>query len=99
MVQELLLRLILYVAVAVSVFVVTWSGMRPLVRALPEVLQWGSAAAVALPFLFLISRTLERLMQHITAALLQRRADETSDQTQLVRNTLRFLFGWVAAVF
>jgi K+:H+ antiporter len=106
MVQGLLLRLILYVAVAVSVFVVTWSGIRPLVRALPEVLpkqsevlQWGSAATVALPFLFLISRTLERLMQHITAALLQRRADETSDQTRLVRNTLRFLFGWVAAVF
>jgi len=84
MVQGLLLRLILYVAVAVSVFVVTWSGIRPLVRALPEVLpkqsevlQWGSAATVALPFLFLISRTLERLIQHITAALLQRRADET----------------------
>jgi monovalent cation:H+ antiporter-2, CPA2 family len=108
MVQGLLLRPILYVAVAVSVFVMTWSGIRPLVRALPEVLpkqsevlQWGSAgsaATVALPFLFLISRTLERLMQHITAALLQRRADETSDQTRLVRNTL-FLFGWVAAVF
>jgi CPA2 family monovalent cation:H+ antiporter-2 len=106
MVQGLLLRLILYAAVAVSLFVVTWSSMRPLVRALPEVLpkqrevlQWGSAAAVVLPFLFLISRTLERLIQHLAAALLRRRTDETVGQIQLVRNTLRFLFGWVAAVF
>ena len=105
-VQGLFLRLILYLAVTVSLFVVTWSGVRPLVRMLPEalpkqseILQWGSAAAVVLPFLFLISRTLEKLMQTITATLLRRRTDETVSQTQLVRNTLRFLLGWVAAVF
>jgi K+/H+ antiporter YhaU regulatory subunit KhtT len=104
-VQGLFLRLILYLVVAVSLFVVTWSGIRPLVHALPEVLprqrevlHWGSATTVALPFVFLIGRTLEQLMQHITAVLLQRRTDKTARQTQLVRNTLRFLFGWVAAV-
>lgn len=105
-VQGLFLRLTLYVAVTVSLFVVTWGGVRPLVRALPEViprqgevLQWGSAAAVVLPFLFLISRTFERLLRHITTTLVRRRADETPGQARLVRNTLLFLLGWVATVF
>jgi CPA2 family monovalent cation:H+ antiporter-2 len=104
--QGLFLRLILYIAVTVSLFIVTWGGIRPLVGALPElipkqreVLQWGSAAAVVLPFLFLISRTFERLMHYITTALVRRRVEETSGQAQLVRNTLLFLLGWITSVF
>jgi CPA2 family monovalent cation:H+ antiporter-2 len=102
----LVLRLILYVIVAVSLFLVTWSGVRPLVRMLPEalprqhtILQWGIAAAVALPFLFLISRTLERLIRQVARLLLQRDTGEAAGQTQFVRNTLYFLFGWIVGVF
>lgn len=105
-VQSLFLRLILYVAVTVSLFVVTWSGVRPLVGAVPEVipkqreiLQWGSAAAVVLPFLFLISRTFERLLHALTAIVVRRRVETASGQAQLVRNTLLFLLGWIATVF
>ncbi|HEV8711443.1 MAG TPA: cation:proton antiporter [Candidatus Binatia bacterium] len=105
-VQGLLLRLLLYLAVAVSLFVVAWGGLQPLVHALPEVLphqrdvlQWGGAAAVALPFLFLINRTFEQLIQQIKAVLLPRRTEDTAGQAQFVRHTLQFLFGWVAAVF
>lgn len=105
-VQSLFLRLILYLAVTVALFVATWSGVQPLVRALPvvlpgqsEMLPWGMAAVVVLPFLFLVGRTLETLIQNATDALLRRRTGETSGPTRLVRDTLRFLFGWVAAVF
>jgi monovalent cation:H+ antiporter-2, CPA2 family len=105
-VQALFLRLLLYLAVTVTLFVTTWSGARPLVRLLPrvlpkqdEVLQWAIAAAVVLPFLFLISRTLETLIQNITATLLQRRRSATVSQTRLVRDTLYFLLSWIVAVF
>lgn len=104
-IQGLLLRLVLYLAVAVSLFVVTWRGIRPLVHALPEALstqpqlwQWGSAALVAFPFLFLLSRTLEQLGQHIMAVLLPHRTRAVSDQIQFVRHTLHFLFSCLAAV-
>jgi K+/H+ antiporter YhaU regulatory subunit KhtT len=97
---------VLYVIVAVSLFLVTWSGMRPLVRMLPAmfpkqsaILQWGFAAVVALPFLFLISRTLERLILQIASLLFRRGATEAVGQTQFVRRTLYFLFGWIAGVF
>lgn len=105
-VQGLFLRLLLYLAVTVSLFVVTSSGVRPLVRALPHVLPrqnlilpWAIAAVVTLPFLFLVGRTLEALIQNATTALLRRRVGETSTQARMIRDTLRFLFGWVAAVF
>src|SRR5437867_1101985 len=105
-IHGLIFRLMLYLAVSVSLFVVTFSAVRPLAHALPAVLPrqdvvvpWGSAAVVALPFLFLIDRTLETLIRHITATLLQPRTRDPAGQTQLVRNTLRFLFSWVAAVF
>ncbi|MCS6925036.1 MAG: cation:proton antiporter [Candidatus Binatia bacterium] len=105
-VQGLFLRLILYVAVTVSLFVVTWSSVRPLVSAVPEVipkqrdiLQWGSAAAVVLPFLFLMSRTFERLLHVLTTIVVRRRVETASNQAQLVRNTLLFLLGWIATVF
>jgi CPA2 family monovalent cation:H+ antiporter-2 len=103
--QGLFLRLILYTAVTVSVFVATWSGIRSFTHLLPEILPrqntilpWAGAALITLPFLFLISSTLERLMQNASMVLL-RRADEPAGQNQLVRATLRFLLGWVAAVF
>jgi K+/H+ antiporter YhaU regulatory subunit KhtT len=38
-------------------------------------------------------------MQHVTTTLVRHRTDEASGQAQLVRDTLRFLLGWVAAVF
>lgn len=105
-IQGLLLRLVLYLAVAVSLFVGAWGALRPLVRlfldltpAQCELVQWGGAAAVAFPFLFVLGRTLDQLMQHITALLSRRRTDDAVTQTQLVRNTLRFLFSWVAAIF
>jgi len=105
-VQSLSLRLILYLAATVALFVATWSGARPLAAGLPvivprqtELLQWGIAALVVLPFLFIIGRTLESLTQNITASLLRRSKAGTSRETGLVRNSLRFLFGWVAAVF
>jgi CPA2 family monovalent cation:H+ antiporter-2 len=104
--QGLFLRLILYTAVTVSVFVATWSGIRSFIRLLPEIiprqnaiLPWAGAALSTLPFLFLISSTVERLMQNASMVLLRRRADEPAGQNQLVRATLRFLLGWVAAVF
>lgn len=103
--QGLFLRLILYTAVTVSVFVATWGGIQPLMHLLPAIipkqnaiLPWAGAALVTLPFLFLISSTLERLMQHASAVLL-RRTDGPAGQSQLVRATLRFLFGWIAAAF
>jgi len=105
-VQSLSLRLILYLAATVALFVATWSGAWPLAAGLPvivprqtELLQWGIAALVVLPFLFIIGRTLESLTQNITASLLRRSKAGTSRETGLVRNSLRFLFGWVAAVF
>jgi K+:H+ antiporter len=104
-VQGLLLRLVLYLAVALSLFVVTWSSVRPLVRMLPgiiprqqEVLQWGSAAAVALPFLFLLSRTLEQLVRSITPTLLPHLRQEGSEPVQFLRHTLLFVCSWLAAV-
>lgn len=99
-------RLVLYVIAAVSLFLVTWSGVRPLARLLPqafpkqnEVVQWGIAAAVALPFLFLISRTLEQFIRQTAGLLFRRGARGASGQTQLVRSTLYFFFGWIAGVF
>jgi CPA2 family monovalent cation:H+ antiporter-2 len=104
--QGLLLRLALYLVVAVSLFIVMWGGLQPFVQLLPElfpgqnvVVRWGSAAIVVLPFLFLISRTLERVIQAISEKLLRRPTDEAAGQRQLVRDTLRFLFSGVAAVF
>lgn len=104
--RSLVFRLILYVIVAVSLFLVTWSGVRPLVRMLPvmfpkqsTILQWGVAAVVALPFLFLISRTLERLIRQIARVLFRHGGTEAVGQTQFVRRTLYFLFGWIASVF
>jgi len=103
--QGLLLRLVLYLAVALSLFLVTWSSMRPVVRLLPsliprqqELLQWGSAAAVALPFLFLLSRTLEQLVQYVTSTLLPHRPQDETEPVQFLRHTLLFVFSWLAAV-
>ncbi|MBI4525286.1 MAG: TrkA C-terminal domain-containing protein, partial [Deltaproteobacteria bacterium] len=105
-IQSVSLRLIVYLAVTVALFVATWSGTRPLAGRLPvivprqtELLQWGIAALVALPFLFIIGRTLESLTQDITASLLRRPKAGTPREAGLVRNSLRFLFGWIAAVF
>src|SRR5215204_153284 len=57
--QGLFLRLILYTAVTVSVFVATWGGIRSLMRLLPAlipkqnaILPWAGAALITLPFLF-----------------------------------------------
>jgi CPA2 family monovalent cation:H+ antiporter-2 len=104
--RPLVFRLVLYVIVAVSLFLVTWSGVRPLAQMAPvafpgqvAILQWGVAAAVVLPFLFLISRTLERLISQVAAFLLRRGAPVASGQTQFVRNVLYFLFGWVVGIF
>ncbi|MGH7964352.1 MAG: cation:proton antiporter, partial [Candidatus Binatia bacterium] len=105
-VQGLFLRLLLYLAVTVSLFVATWGSALPFVRTLPhimprqnEILQWTLAAIVTLPFLVLVGRTLEALIQSALTVLLRRRTSETSNQVRLIRDTLRFLFGWVAAVF
>jgi len=104
--RPLVFRLVLYVVVAVSLFLVTWSGVRPLARKVPVifpgqvvVLQWGVAAIVALPFLFLISRALERLISQVATSLLRRGTPAASGQVQLVRNTLYFLFGWGVGIF
>lgn len=104
--RPLVFRLVLYVIVAVSLFLVTWSGVRPLVRMIPDVfpgqdivLQWGVALAVALPFLFLISQILERLIGQVANSLLRREASGAAGQTQLVRNTFYFLFGWIVGIF
>jgi CPA2 family monovalent cation:H+ antiporter-2 len=104
--RPLVLRLVLYVIVAVSLFLVTWSGVRPLARMASQasatqviMLQWGIAAVVALPFLFLISRTLERLIGQVARLLLRRGVHEAAGQTRFVRSTLYFLFGWIAGVF
>lgn len=105
-VQSLSLRLIVYLAATVALFVATWSGIRPLAGGLPvilpkqtELLQWGIAALVVLPFLFIIGRTLGSLAEDITASLLCRTKADRSRKTGLVRHSLRFLFGWIAAVF
>lgn len=105
-VQSLSLRLILYLAATVTLFVATWSVARPLASRLPiivprqtELLQWGIAALLALPFLFMIGRTLESLTGNITASLFRRSKAGTPRETGLVRNSLRFIFGWVGAVF
>jgi CPA2 family monovalent cation:H+ antiporter-2 len=104
--QSLFLRLLLYLAATVTLFVITWRVALPLLRELPrlfpgqtELLQWALAATVALPFLFLVGRTLESLTQNITASLRQFPHDRASGEAGLVRNSLRFVFGWVAAVF
>lgn len=104
--RPLVFRLVLYVVVAVSLFLVTWSGVRPLARMLPDifpgqdiVLQWGIASVVALPFLFLISQVLERLIGQVASSLLRRGTAGAAGQTQLVRNTLYFLFGWIVGIF
>ncbi|MBI3798415.1 MAG: cation:proton antiporter [Deltaproteobacteria bacterium] len=104
-VRGVLIRLLLYLAVALSLFVVTWGSVPPLVRLLPtiiprqqEVLQWSSAAAVALPFLFLLSRTLEQLVRSLTPTLLPHRSQEGSEPVQFLRHTLLFVFSWLAAV-
>jgi CPA2 family monovalent cation:H+ antiporter-2 len=104
--RPLVFRLVLYVVVAVSLFLVTWSGVRPLARMVPAVfpgqdivLQWGIASAVALPFLFLISQVLERLIGQVASFLLRRGTAVAAGQTQLVRNTLYFLFGWLVGIF
>ena len=105
-VQNLSLRLILYLAATVALFVATWRGARIVAEGLPvivprqtELLQWGVAALAVLPFLFIIGRTLESLTQQVMATLLGRPKAENPRQTGLVRNSLRFLFGWIAAVF
>src|SRR3989442_6914519 len=105
-VQSLFLRLILYLAATMVLFVATWSVARPLASPLPvilprqtELLQWGIAALVTLPLLFIIGRTLESLTQNITASLLRRSETGTPRENGLVRNSLRFIFGWIAAVF
>jgi CPA2 family monovalent cation:H+ antiporter-2 len=104
--RPLVLRLALFVIVAVSLFLVTWSGVRPLTQLLPEILPrqstilpWGLAAVVTLPFLFLISRTLERLILQVARLLFRRGASDTGGQTQLVRRILYFCFGGIASVF
>ena len=105
-VQTLSLRLILYLAATAALFVATWRGARIVTEELPvivprqtELLQWGVAALAVLPFLFIIGRTLESLTQQVMASLLGQSKAENPRQTGLVRNSLRFLFGWIAAVF
>jgi CPA2 family monovalent cation:H+ antiporter-2 len=105
-IQKLFSRLMLYLAATVGLFVVIWSGARLLLPELPaivprqsELLQWGLAAIAVLPFLFIIGRTLESLTQSIATTLFQRPKGGTAGAAGLVRNSLRFLFGWVAAVF
>ena len=100
-----MLRLLLYLAVALSLFVATWGSMRPLVHLLPaliprqqEVLQWESAAAVALPFFFLLSRTVEQLVRAVAMTLLPSRPPEESEPVRFLRHTLLFVCSWLAAV-
>jgi monovalent cation:H+ antiporter-2, CPA2 family len=100
------LRLTIYLAATVALFVAVWSMARTLASGLPvivprqtELLQWGIAALVVLPFLFIIGRTLESLTQSVMASLLRRSNAEAPREASLVRNSLRFLFGWIAAVF
>lgn len=103
-VQPLLLRLALYLAATVGLFVATWSGVRLFLPQLAlfssreaAMLPWALAALAALPFLFLIGRTLEALTQSVAATLFGRRGD--TGGAGLVRSSLGFLFGWVAAIF
>jgi CPA2 family monovalent cation:H+ antiporter-2 len=105
-VQSQSLRLVLYLGATAALFVGTWSMVGLMADRLPEILprqsellQWGIAALVVLPFLFMIGRTLESLTQNITTSLLRRSEAVTRRETGLVRNSLRFLFGWIAAVF
>jgi CPA2 family monovalent cation:H+ antiporter-2 len=105
-VQNMSWRLILYLAATVALFVATWSGTRWVAQALPpmvsrqtELLQWGVAALVVLPFLFVIGRSLESLTQEVMTSLLRRSDDGDAGQSGLVRNALRFVFGWIAAIF
>lgn len=105
-VEGAFLRLVFYVAATVVLFLVTWSGVRPVLEQLPavfpgqiEVLQWGLAAMVVLPFLFVIGRILEALTRDILAFSHRRLNIETPREAGLVRNSLRFILGWVAAVF
>jgi CPA2 family monovalent cation:H+ antiporter-2 len=105
-VQNMSWRLILYLAATVTSFVTTWSATRWVAQALPpvvggqtELLQWGAAALVVLPFLFVIGRSLESLTQEVMAALLHRSAAGAARQSGLVRNALRFVFAWIAAIF
>jgi CPA2 family monovalent cation:H+ antiporter-2 len=105
-VRNLSWRLIFYLAATVALFVATWSGSRAVAEELPvffgrqsEVLPWGVAALVALPFLFMIGRSLETLTQEVMASLLHRPRGAETGQSGLVRNVLRFVFGWIAAVF
>jgi CPA2 family monovalent cation:H+ antiporter-2 len=100
------LRLTLYLAATVALFVAVWSMVRILASGLPvivprqtELLQWGIAALVVLPFLFIIGRTLESLTQSVITSLLRRSNADTPREAGLVRNSLRFLFGWITAVF
>jgi CPA2 family monovalent cation:H+ antiporter-2 len=105
-VQSQALRLVLYLGATAALFVGTWSVVGLMADRLPDVLprqsellQWGIAALVVLPFLFMIGRTLELLAQNITTSLLRHSEAATRRETGLVRNSLRFLFGWIAAVF
>jgi CPA2 family monovalent cation:H+ antiporter-2 len=105
-VQNMSLRLIFYLAATVALFVAAWSGTRWVAQALPpvvsrqtELLQWGVAALVSLPFLFIIGRSLEALTQEVLTSLLRKPRGADSTQSGLVRNALRFVFGWIAAVF
>jgi len=105
-VQSLSLRLILYLAATVALFVGAWSAARTVLDLFPEIiprhkelLQWGIASIVALPFLFVIGRTLGSLGQAITTALLRRPAVDGQKEIGLIRSSLRFIFGWIAAVF
>jgi CPA2 family monovalent cation:H+ antiporter-2 len=105
-VRSLSLRLIFYLALTVALFVATWSGVRTLVEKLPvivgrqtELLQWGIAALVVLPLLFIIGRTLETLTQEVMASLLRQSKAANARQAGLVRNSLRFIFAWIAALF
>ncbi|HWO43650.1 MAG TPA: cation:proton antiporter [Candidatus Eisenbacteria bacterium] len=101
-----ILRLLLYLAATVAVFVVVWKVSRPVAERLPplmprqiELLPWTIAAVAALPLLFLIGRTLESLTRDVTASLTRRITPDARSQTGLVRNSVRFLFGWIAAIF
>jgi monovalent cation:H+ antiporter-2, CPA2 family len=103
-VQRLSWRLIFYLAATVALFVATWSGTRWVAEELPvivrrqtELLQWGVAALVVLPFLFIIGRSLESLTQEVM--LLGQSQGGAARQSGLIRNALRFVFGWIGAVF
>jgi CPA2 family monovalent cation:H+ antiporter-2 len=105
-VQSQSLRVVLYLGATAALFVGVWSMVGLMADRLPqivprqsELLQWGIAALAVLPFLFMIGRTLELLTQNITTSLLRRSDAATGRETGLIRNSLRFLFGWIAAVF